>query len=62
MGKKLKILVTCIVLSSVAVAVDYKSENLKQEEIITGNDLGTFDPPKTVDSFLDKIRNYLRQA
>jgi len=61
-NKTFKVFLVLFAVSGVAVAVDYQEQNTPKNEVIVGNDLGSFKPPPASDSFLDKIKNYLRKV
>jgi hypothetical protein len=62
-NKTFKVLFTLMAISGVAVAsVDYQEYHNPKNEIIVGNDLGSFKPPASHESLLDKLKGLLKQA
>ncbi|KGJ89522.1 hypothetical protein [Colwellia psychrerythraea] len=56
--KSLKVFVTFVALSGVAAAMDYQ-EQPQNNQIIVGNDNGSFEPPKSSTTYLDEFKSWI---
>lgn len=61
-NKTIKVLFTLLAISGFAVAVDHQEQHNPKNEVIVGNDLGSFKPPTSSDSLLDKLKGLIKAA